>query len=59
MTKKNKKIIKKKKIKKIGLLLNKVYDNFKKKQKTNKNKEIKLKEPVLKDNEKIKFKEKI
>jgi len=41
-------IKKKKKVKKIGLLLNKVYDNFKKKQKNNEKKEIKLKEEQIK-----------
>ena len=59
MTKKNIKIIRKKKAKKIGLLLNRVYDNFKKKQKNNEKKEIKLKEEqIKKDIEKIRLKEK-
>ena len=59
MAKKKIKIIKKKKAKKIGLLLNNIYDNFKKKQKSNEKKEIKLKqEQIKKDNEKLRLKEK-
>ena len=56
MAKKKIKIIKKKKAKKIGLLLNNIYDNFKKKQKSNEKKEIKLKqEQIKKDNEKLRL----
>ena len=67
MTRKKNKIIKKnkkaphkkEKVKKISLLLNKVYDNFKKKQKINEKKEIKFREEqIKKELEKIKIIEK-
>ena len=52
---KKKKVLKKKSTKKIGQLLNKVYINFKKKQKENEKKDLKLKEDqIKKGNEKIK-----
>ena len=45
--------------KKIGLLFNKVFDDFKKKQKNNEKKEIRLREELIKkDQIKIKTKEK-
>ena len=48
MPKNKKKILKNNKPKPIGMLLNKVYDNFKKKQKNINKKEIKLKEEQIK-----------
>ena len=48
-----------KKPKKIGLLLNKVFDEYKKKQKNKEKKEIKIKEEIIKkDLLKLKLKEK-
>ena len=59
MIKSKKKKIKKDKPKKIGLLLNKVYDNFKKKQKNDEKKELKHRaDQIKKGNEKNKLKEK-